>query len=109
MLAACSKPCNPDALMGSWKMRDAAPFPGEEITEKTTFFKNDSVITEMFLDGKRVEHYAGTYKLDALDKKLSVSIRAIDGGRMFDMKLVKLTNEELILERDGKEVVMVRP
>lgn len=109
ILAGCSKPYNPDALLGSWKMRDIAPFPGEDIDEATTFFKNDSVISEAFIDGKRVQHSYGTYKLDREGRKLSVSMKTEDGYGTFESEIIKLTDEELILVRQGEEVVLVRP
>jgi len=108
-LTGCSKPYNPDALSGSWKMRDLVPFPGEEFSEKTTFFKNDSVLTEMFVDGKRIEHYSGTYKLDRIGRKLSVSIIMPESSAVFESEIIKLTDEELILVKEKKEIVFIRP
>lgn len=93
-------------LLGSWKMKDVINNTGEDFHEKFTFYKGDSVVTELFVNGKVQQRFKEKF---TLDKKTGI-IRLKVGAIIFERKIEKLTKDELEIKdlNSGKTIRCVR-
>lgn len=65
LIISCSdKKPDYDLILGSWKMKDIINNTGEDFHEKFTFYKGDSVVTELFVNGKIQERFKQKFTLD---------------------------------------------
>lgn len=96
---ADDKPEKVDAkkLVGRWEPADA-PKAVKVVIE---FTKDGKLAIEVDFGGK-AEKTTGTYKVDG--NKLSVTMKKGDGKeRSESMTVTKLTDDELVMEEDGKK------
>lgn len=104
LIICCSdKKLDYNHLLGSWKMKDVINNTGEDFHEKFTFYKGDSVVTELFVNGKATERFKEKF---TLDKKTGI-IRLKIGDSIFEHKIEKLTKGELEI-RDLKKGKIIR-
>ena len=81
-----------DKLIGSWKMKDLVDTTGKYIEDKTTFTKDNLIITELISNGKIIEKEIFNYSLEN-------NILTIKAGEQYrsDFKILKLNDSEMVL------------
>ena len=81
-----------DKLIGSWKMKDLVDTTGKNIEDKTTFTKDNLIITELISNGKIIEKEIFNYSLEN-------NILTIKAGEQYrsDFKILKLNDSEMVL------------
>ena len=76
----------PKKIIGSWKMQDVVDQTGQNVTEKTTFYK-DSVVFEMFANKKLIERLCRKYEFDTISNVVHYNF----GTQTVDLQILKLT------------------
>lgn len=72
---SCAEKQNSNFLIGSWKLRDVVNNTGQNVSDKMTFFENDSISIEILQDGKVIEQYSGKFQLDTVRNELTAIYR----------------------------------
>ncbi|HLN94974.1 MAG TPA: lipocalin family protein [Flavobacterium sp.] len=81
-----------DRLIGTWEMTNVVTSSGTDVTDRTTFFPNDSVSMEVYRDGVFQKRYPLSYKLNTD----LYTIALFDAGKPErKFKIVRLTETEL--------------
>lgn len=107
LIISCSKKIEPKELIGSWKMRDVIDQSGQNATDKTTFYRGDSLIMEMFANKKLVEKQNGEYKFDTISNIIQIEV---GNAKISNIKVLKLTDSEmeLLYEKQKKTTRFIR-
>ena len=80
VLSSCSKKeLEYDQILGSWKMKDVVNNTGQNISEKTTYYKNGEVITEMALEGKTIEKIKAKYFINRNNGTIRIEYQKYSG------------------------------
>ncbi|MRX67266.1 hypothetical protein SAMN06265349_101948 [Flavobacterium resistens] len=97
----CSKlQIQKDKILGTWIMVNASNSPDENVTDKTTYFKNGSIISEIYITDRRKKNkQKGTirmsYKLDTIENTLEI---ILDKKIKKKFQIEKLTDNKLELK-----------
>lgn len=103
-VVSCKPTINKNNLLGSWTTDyDKAKYPNNNILDKVTFFKGDSLRIEYFLDGKLQESHPGTYSLD--EQKMILTTKYDTSN--FKFEIVSLTKERLTAKQIGAKNMIV--
>lgn len=80
-----------EKLIGSWKMEDVVDTTGKNIVDKSTFTKDNLLISEFISNGKTIEK-------DIFNYSLKNNILTIKFKEQYsDLKIVKLNDSEMEL------------
>jgi len=91
VLSSCSKKeLEYDQILGSWKMKDVVNNTGQNISEKTTYYKNGEVITEMALEGKTIEKIKAKYFINRNNGTIRIEYQKYSG----EFSIEKLDDDE---------------
>jgi hypothetical protein len=93
-ILACEEKTDANNILGSWRLRDVVNKSEYDMSDKMTFFPNDSVSVEIFQDGEIVNQISGTYQIDPINEQL-ISLFKNEVATKFD--IVRLTSSELEL------------
>lgn len=92
-LMSCTyKQLDPKLIIGSWKLIDVKNNRGLNVTHKVTFYKNDSLYEDIFVDNKLDSQIKGKYELNTENKTLTTTIIK---NISFRFEVIKLTETEL--------------
>lgn len=88
-------------------MRDLVDQSGQNATEKTTFYRGDSLVMEMFANKKLVEKQNGKYKFDTISNIIHIQLGKTGTS---DLKVLKLINSEmeLLYPKQKKPIRFIR-
>ena len=98
LISNCKSEIDADFLFGSWKLRHVKDNTGLKITDKMTFFEDDSISIEIYSNGKLESKYSGKFKVanNILTTKYI--------GKSVNFEILKLTAVELELQNiESKE------
>ncbi len=90
-----------DKLIGSWKMKDVVDTTGKNIVDKSTFTKDNLLISEFISNGKTIEKDVFNYSLN--NNVLTIKFK----NQYYDLKIVKLNDSEMELF-NSKENKVIR-
>ena len=89
---SCKQTGNKNFLLGSWTTDyDKTKYPNNNILDKLTFYENDSLAIEYYLNGKLHESFSGRYSLD--ERKMILTTE-YDTAK-FQFEVMNLTKERL--------------
>lgn len=77
-------------ILGSWKMKDVVNNTGQNISEKTTYYENGDVITEMSLDGENIEKINAKYSINKNNGTIRLEYQKYSG----EFSIEKLDDDE---------------
>lgn len=106
-LASCSKGgLQYDQILGSWKMKNVINNTGQDLSEKTTYYKDGTVVTEMALDGKLTEQFKSKY---SIDKEKGILLLQLQKDTV-EFAIVKLDRDEFDLKdpKTGRVIQNIR-
>lgn len=108
LLFVSCKNIEPKKLFGSWKMKDVVDQTGKNASEKTTFYKGDSVVVEKFENKKLIDKFSSEYKFDTISNMIHIHPgKLLDETIKLDFKVLKLTDSEMELS-NTKQKKLIR-
>ena len=82
-------------ILGSWKMKDVVNNTGDNFSEKTTYYKDNKAVSEVWLNGKLTDKFILKYSIDK-----SKNILHLEFNKKYnsDFLILKLNRKELDLK-----------
>jgi hypothetical protein len=103
LLISCSSNVNYNNLYGSWRLRDVLDVSNQNASDKTTFYKNGTVIFEIFSNKKLVTKINSKYILNKSNKNLTIYY---NNNILVTYKIEKLNETELdLLDIKTKRII----
>jgi hypothetical protein len=94
LMISCVEKINLNFLIGSWKLQDVDNKSEVSMSDKLSFFSNNSFSIEITQEGKIVSQMEGIYRLDTITNQLEIIYENKDTS---SFKIVHLTAGELEL------------
>lgn len=92
-----------ELILGTWKIKSAPNKEGVTISDKTTFYKGGSGITDIWINSSANKKIKFSY---AIDDKTNI-IHINHGYEKFDQKIEMLTKNELHLKSVKNDTIIM--
>lgn len=102
VFVSCKSNTEKEKLLGSWiTEQDESKHPKRGISDRLTFFTNDSFKVEMYLNEKMSESFSGKY---TLDKKSKLLITVVGSVRT-QSEIIELTKDRLSIKQENTKTI----
>jgi hypothetical protein len=99
---SCKSSTEKEKLLGSWTTeQDESKYRKKGISDRLTFFENDSFKVEMYLDRRMSESFSGKYTLDEKSKRLMTVV----GPIKTQSEIIELTNDRLSIKQENTRTI----
>jgi hypothetical protein len=102
VFASCKSSTSKEILLGTWTTdQDESKYPKNEVSDKMTFFADDSFKVEMFWNNKLHESFAGGYTLDEKQKLITTKV----GSVVTQSEILELTKDRLSIKQENTKTI----
>ena len=92
IFASCDTSIRKENLLGTWTtVLDESKYAKDSISDRVTFFQNDSFRVQMFVHGALQDSFFGKYFLDEKRKFISTKIDTVE----FEFDIIELSDSRL--------------
>lgn len=102
VFVSCKSSTRKEKLLGTWTTdQDESKYPKNGISDKMTFFANDSFKVEMVWNGKFHESFVGEYTLDEKQKLITTKV----GSVVTHSEIIELTKDRLSIKQENTRTI----
>jgi hypothetical protein len=102
VFASCKASTSKEKLPGSWTTdQDESNYPKNGVSDKMTFFANDSFKVEIFWNDRLQESFVGRYTLD--DKQELITTKV--GSVVTESEILELTKDRLSIKQKNTKTI----
>jgi hypothetical protein len=102
VFVSCKSNTEKEKLLGSWTTeQDESKYPKNGISDRLTFFANDSFKVEMYLSQKMSESFSGKYTFDEKSKLLTIVV----GPVKTQSEIIELTTNRLLIKQENTKTI----
>lgn len=100
IIFSCKDKISRESIIGAWSLENVINTTGDSILDKTTFFKPDSVLLEVFVNGKIETRFAGTYKISGDNKHPALMV---DTFPTIKFEILSISKKQMELQLSGRK------
>lgn len=97
---SCNSKSPEQLIIGTWTLNNVINTTDTSVTDKITFYKNDSLLIEIIVNNKIENRYAGTYNISGDNKYITSLIEKFPPQKF---EIITLSDKRLELRLIGKK------